>query len=721
MTNKERQRDKSTEIVVTQTAKPSNKWLSVAVVLVRLVVGAIFIFSGLVKLIDPMGTMLKVEDYLALFDIHLYHSLVLMCSVVLSLIELVLGFNTLFGSYLRTTPRLLVIFMSFMTPLTLYLAIANPISDCGCFGDAVKLTNWETFQKNVFLLASAIFLLLFNNKARSLYHREMHLLIDSWVVVVGLFVAWLGTEYLPIIDFRPYEPGTNLLAAYYGEDEEDVTYDFVYSKEGERQTFTIDSLPNEADGWEFVERVERPINEAEETELTDSRLDHFVLYDGNDDVTEEVLSQEGYVFIMFSPDVTTANDNNIHRIHELHDYCIEYGYPFYAVTASSPADCEVWLDNTGGEYSFLFMDKSTIMTIARNNPFVMILHDGVIYSKHPIHGLPDESLLVESFDRIEPYGRQEEYDEDVNIALLLLLGFLLPLFTLYVAERAALFVLRNGRLWYRRIKNKSEEKINNYYSHKNKSVMRKNIVAGNWKMNTTLQEGIALAKEINEALKTVETKCDVVLATPFIHLVSVVEAVDAARIGVGAENCADKAEGAYTGEVSAKMVASTGAKYVILGHSERRAYYHETPEILKEKVLLALENGLTPIFCVGEVLEEREAEKHFDVVAAQIKESLFNLTAEEFGKLVIAYEPVWAIGTGKTATADQAQEIHAFIRKTIAEKYGCEVADNTSILYGGSCKPSNAGELFAKPDVDGGLIGGAALQAESFMGIITAF
>ena len=251
--------------------------------------------------------------------------------------------------------------------------------------------------------------------------------------------------------------------------------------------------------------------------------------------------------------------------------------------------------------------------------------------------------------------------------------------------------------------------------------MRKNIVAGNWKMNTTLQEGVALAKEINEALKGVETKCDVVIATPFIHLVSVVEAVDAARIGVGAENCADKAEGAYTGEVSAAMVASTGAKYVILGHSERRAYYHETAEILKDKVVLALANGLTPIFCVGEVLEEREAEKHFEVVAAQIKESLFDLSAEDFAKIVIAYEPVWAIGTGKTATADQAQEIHAFIRQTIAEKYGNEIADNTSILYGGSCKPSNAGEIFAKPDVDGGLIGGAALKADSFMGIITAF
>lgn len=251
--------------------------------------------------------------------------------------------------------------------------------------------------------------------------------------------------------------------------------------------------------------------------------------------------------------------------------------------------------------------------------------------------------------------------------------------------------------------------------------MRKNIVAGNWKMNTTLQEGVALAKEINEALKGVETKCDVVIATPFTHLVPVVEAVDAARIGVGAENCADKAEGAFTGEVSAKMVASTGAQYVILGHSERRAYYHETPEILKEKVLLALENNLTPIFCVGEILEEREAEKHFEVVAAQVKESLFNLSAEDFAKIVIAYEPVWAIGTGKTATAEQAQEIHAFIRQTIAEKYGEEIANNTSILYGGSCKPSNAGELFAKPDVDGGLIGGAALKADSFMGIITAF
>ena len=251
--------------------------------------------------------------------------------------------------------------------------------------------------------------------------------------------------------------------------------------------------------------------------------------------------------------------------------------------------------------------------------------------------------------------------------------------------------------------------------------MRKKIVAGNLKINKNLQEGIALAKDLNAALTADKPNCDVIICTPFIHLASVVPAVDAAIIGVGAENCADKVSGAYTGEVSAEMVASTGAKYVILGHSERRAYYHETPEILKEKVQLALANGLTPIFCIGEVLEERQQGIQNQVVFDQLAGSLFELTAEEFSKIVLAYEPVWAIGTGLTATPEQAEEIHAYIRSVIAEKFGAEVADNTSILYGGSCKPSNAKELFANPNVDGGLIGGAALKVEDFKGIIDAF
>lgn len=251
--------------------------------------------------------------------------------------------------------------------------------------------------------------------------------------------------------------------------------------------------------------------------------------------------------------------------------------------------------------------------------------------------------------------------------------------------------------------------------------MRKNIVAGNWKMNKTLQEGIELAKEVNASVAGITPKCQIVLGTPFIHLTEVVKVVDSSKISVSAQNCADKVSGAYTGEVSAAMVASTGAKYVILGHSERRAYYGETDAILKEKTLLALANNLTPIFCIGEVLSERESGIHFDVVKKQIEDALFNLSADEFGKIVLAYEPVWAIGTGKTATSDQAQEMHAFIRSLLVKKYGEKVANDTTILYGGSCNASNAKELFANPDVDGGLIGGASLKAADFLAIITAF
>lgn len=240
-------------------------------------------------------------------------------------------------------------------------------------------------------------------------------------------------------------------------------------------------------------------------------------------------------------------------------------------------------------------------------------------------------------------------------------------------------------------------------------------------MNKTLQEGVELAKAVNDILSKNAPKCTVILGTPFIHLTEVVKSVDSNLVKVAAENCADKASGAYTGEVSASMVKSTGAQYVILGHSERRQYYHETDAILKDKVVLALENGLLPIFCIGEVLAEREANKHFEVVKSQIENALFDLSAEDFGKIVLAYEPVWAIGTGKTATSAQAEEIHAFIRQTVAEKYGNEVADNLTILYGGSCKASNAKELFAQPNVDGGLIGGASLKAEDFYGIIEAY
>ena len=239
-------------------------------------------------------------------------------------------------------------------------------------------------------------------------------------------------------------------------------------------------------------------------------------------------------------------------------------------------------------------------------------------------------------------------------------------------------------------------------------------------MNTLPQEGVALAKGVAAGKGEVCDSVNFIVCPPFTHLQSVVETLKGTNIAVGAQDCATETKGAYTGEVSAEMIAALGCEYVILGHSERRQYYGETSETLNKKMARAYENNLIPIYCVGENLEEREANRHFEVCKQQLEEVVFNLTEEQFKKLVIAYEPVWAIGTGKTATAEQAEEIHAYIREVLRTKFGA-AAEECAILYGGSCKPSNAGEIFSKENVDGGLIGGAALKAEDFLGIGKAF
>ena len=251
--------------------------------------------------------------------------------------------------------------------------------------------------------------------------------------------------------------------------------------------------------------------------------------------------------------------------------------------------------------------------------------------------------------------------------------------------------------------------------------MRKKIVAGNWKMNTTVTEGIALAEAIVAQSNELPKGVKLVVAPPFTHLTAVAQVLKGSAIALSAQNCADQPKGAFTGEVSAAMLKDAGCRYTILGHSERREYYGETSEKLVKKMALAFENGLKVIFCVGEKLEERQEGHHFDVVSAQISEVLFGLTPEQMANVVIAYEPVWAIGTGVTATSEQAQEIHAFIRKTLAAHFGEAVAEETTILYGGSCKPSNAKELFACPDIDGGLIGGASLKAGDFIAIAKSY
>ncbi|MGQ9621761.1 MAG: triose-phosphate isomerase [Bacteroidales bacterium] len=250
--------------------------------------------------------------------------------------------------------------------------------------------------------------------------------------------------------------------------------------------------------------------------------------------------------------------------------------------------------------------------------------------------------------------------------------------------------------------------------------MRKKIVAGNWKMNMDLYSGIELAGSIKEYFVNKQPFAEIVLCTPFIHLASMKDVLSGSIIKFGAQNCSSESSGAYTGEISCGMIKSTGATYVIIGHSERRTWFKENDDILSKKTKLAITTGLNVIFCCGEVLNEREQGIHFDVVKKQLNEGLFKLSEEEFRNVVIAYEPVWAIGTGLNATPGQAQEMQNYIRKLISKKYGDKVAEDTTILYGGSCKDSNAAELFAMPDVDGGLIGGASLKKEEFCAIVEA-
>ncbi len=251
--------------------------------------------------------------------------------------------------------------------------------------------------------------------------------------------------------------------------------------------------------------------------------------------------------------------------------------------------------------------------------------------------------------------------------------------------------------------------------------MRRQIVAGNWKMNKNFEEAETLLDELTEGLENIDAKAEVIICTPFPYLEMATDYAQETEFSIGAHNVSEFESGASTGEVSAGMLASLDVEYCIVGHSERRKYFAETHTMLAKKIESLLKNQICPIFCCGEVLAEREENRHFDVIKSQVEESLFYLDPVDFTKIIIAYEPVWAIGTGKTATSEQAQEMHAFIRSLIVEKYGKEIAKNTVILYGGSCNAKNAKELFANPDVDGGLIGGASLIAEDFLTIVQSF
>ncbi|WP_309608827.1 triose-phosphate isomerase [Flavobacterium sp.] len=249
--------------------------------------------------------------------------------------------------------------------------------------------------------------------------------------------------------------------------------------------------------------------------------------------------------------------------------------------------------------------------------------------------------------------------------------------------------------------------------------MRTKIVAGNWKMNKNAEQTEDLINELIDKLPT-DTDVKVVIAPTFVNLASAVDHTEFTNIRVAAQNMHQAEGGAFTGEISADMLKSIGVNTVILGHSERRAYFHETDALIANKVETALKHEMTIIFCFGEELKDRSTNSHFNIVEGQLRDGVFNLPESAWSNIILAYEPVWAIGTGETASPEQAQEMHEFIRETVRKQYGSQVADDVSILYGGSVKPDNAKEIFSKPDVDGGLIGGAALNANDFVGIVNA-
>ena len=681
-----------------------------AVNVCRFVLAATFIFSGYVKAIDPLGTLYKLKDYAAAMSLNgLLPDWVLVgVAIALGALEFALGVFMLFAVRRHVVSRITLAFMTAMTVLTLWIFVADPVKDCGCFGDALKLTNGETLLKNIVLIACAALVAWRPADMARFISRSNQWIVRYYTVAYIVITSIYCLYTLPIFDFRPYHVGTNIkqgMEIPEGAEQPEFESTFLLRKNGETREFTLDNYPDST--WEYVDTRTVQTKKGYEPPIHDFALTSC---DTGEDITEQVLTKKGYTFLLVSPRLAVADDSNFGDIDQIYEYAEENGADFYCVTASANDEIERWRDLTGAEYHFCNADETTLKTMIRSNPGLMLLKDGTIIGKWSHNTLPQTDDLTAPLQQLT-IGKAQN-DSTTKRLIIVLLTFFLPLSALTLADRLW--------AWSKWIRNKqSNNRIFNLFKTEKK--MRKKIVAGNWKMNMNLQDGVALAKEINEALVADKPNCEVIICTPFIHLASVAGVLDSTVVGLGAENCADKAKGAYTGEVSAEMVKSTGAQYVILGHSERRQYYGETAEILKEKVDLALANGLKILFCCGETLEEREAEKQNEVVKAELEGSVFHLDAEAWKNIIIAYEPIWAIGTGKTATSDQAEEMLAYIRSTVAEKYGAEAAEETSILYGGSCKASNAPELFSKPNIDGGLIGGASLKCADFKGIIDAW
>ena len=413
------------------------KIIKPAVILCRIVVGLTFLFSGFVKGVDPIGVAIKFKEYFVALGIDILSpssplgvdfvsTFSISAAIGLSLFEFVLGAALLFGLYRKLAPTLAVLTMLFMTPLTLYLAIENPVHDCGCFGEALVLTNWETFYKNLVLMVASIFLLLYNHKAKDMFVKAIRWMPMLFSIFFILLISFLSYIYQPLLDFRPYKSGINIRETM-AQEEVQPEYLFVYEKDGEQKEFTIENVPAGDASWVFVDRIERMPEGAEEKVELD-----FNVSDGDVDITNEILSDENYTFLLVAHQLSLADDSAMDLINELYDYCLTHGYAFYCLTASEEEDIREWQENTGAEYPFCIMDDITLKTMIRSNPGLMLLKEGTVIRKWSKNKFPDEYQLNAPLDEL-PIGVIDRHSFAVK-TVQVVSWFVFPLFFCCIAD-----------------------------------------------------------------------------------------------------------------------------------------------------------------------------------------------------------------------------------------------------------------------------------------------
>ncbi|MDO5570597.1 MAG: DoxX family protein [Bacteroidales bacterium] len=395
----------------------------------QIIFGLTFLFSGFVKAVDPMGSTFKFIDYFRVFDLTFLNGSAQFFAVVLAALEFTLGASILFGCYKRIAPIAGVLFMAFFTPFTLYLAIKNPVSDCGCFGDALVITNWQTFWKNVFLLIIIVFLFLNRKKIRSPFLVSTRWFAVFYAFVFSIVISLIGLYYLPIIDFRPFKNGVNIEQDMAIPSNNDKEYVLVYEKNGAKKNFTLENYPANDSTWVFVES-----KEISKTQKSEPKISNFILSNENgEDITSEILNKAGYTFLLISPDLNEANENAVNKISLLYDYALAHDYNFYGLTVNDQQIIKDWRESTGAEYEFIYSDATILETITRANPGIVLLKDGIILWKKGPNNLPLE-------DELEAPLNENELGEIVKnhplkTILLSILLFFTPILLLLLFEK----------------------------------------------------------------------------------------------------------------------------------------------------------------------------------------------------------------------------------------------------------------------------------------------